>query len=192
MPVGAAYRSRLGARRARARPRRRSSPPRRGGARNRRPGPQPAAERRLVGQPPEREDREVTGRHDVRVVPRSPELDERWILPRRRLGPLDARMDREERGSGHAVLQAGPCCPPERRRPRGSRSSSAPTCRRNARICGLVRRSREVVTVPPDPGAHAVSVKKPTGTPVDALPRSLGIDRTSGDPLSHRASQGRA
>ena len=58
----------------------------------------------LVGQPPEREDREVAGGHDVRVVPRSPELDERWVLPRRGFGRLDARMDREER-------RLGACCP---------------------------------------------------------------------------------
>ena len=68
----------------------------------------------FVRQPPEREDREIARRDDVRVVPRSPELDERRILPGGRLGPLDARVDREERGSGHAVLQAGPRRTPER------------------------------------------------------------------------------
>lgn len=53
-------------------------------------------------------------RDDVRVVPRSPELDERWVLPDGRFGPLDARVDRQKRRSGHAVLQAGPRRAPER------------------------------------------------------------------------------
>ena len=67
-----------------------------------------------VRQPPEREDREVARRDDVRAVPRPPELDERRVLPGGRLGALDARVDREERGAGHAVLQAGPRRTPER------------------------------------------------------------------------------
>ena len=68
----------------------------------------------IVRQPPEREDREVACRDDVRAETRPPELDERWVLPGGRFGPLDARVDREERGSGHAVLQAGPSRTPER------------------------------------------------------------------------------
>ena len=68
----------------------------------------------IVRQPPEREDREIARRDDVRVVTRPPQLDERWVVPRGRLGPLDTRMDREERSSGHAVLQAGPRRTPER------------------------------------------------------------------------------
>src|SRR5207247_2754774 len=52
----------------------------------------------IVRQPPEREDREIARRDDVRAEPRSPELNERRVLPRGRFGPLDARMAREERG----------------------------------------------------------------------------------------------
>ena len=62
-----------------------------------------------------------------------------------------ARSPRRARGSRGARL--GACCPagpPTPRagasaRPRGSRSSSAPTCRRNARICSRVRSSRGAV-----------------------------------------------
>ena len=70
----------------------------------------------VVRQPPEREDRAVARRHDVRAEPRPPDLDERRILPGRRLGPLDPRVDREERGARHAVLQARPRRTPERAR----------------------------------------------------------------------------
>src|SRR5438094_2247473 len=62
----------------------------------------------FVGQPPEREDREVPCRDDVRVVTRPPDLDERRVFPGRGLGPLNTRMDREERSAGHAVLKARP------------------------------------------------------------------------------------
>ena len=68
----------------------------------------------FVGQPPEREDREVPCRDDVRVVTRPPDLDERRVLPGRGLGPLNTRMDREERSAGHAVLKARPRRTPER------------------------------------------------------------------------------
>jgi hypothetical protein len=61
---------------------------------------------RIERQPPEREEREVACCDHIRVVPMPPELDERGVLPGGRFGPLDAGMDREERGSGHAVLQA--------------------------------------------------------------------------------------
>ena len=57
-----------------------------------------------------------------------------------------------ERTAARGMLSCRPAhaaCRNERR-PRGSRTSRAPTCRRNARICGRVRRSRDVVTVPPD------------------------------------------
>lgn len=70
--------------------------------------------RGVVWKPPQREDREVACRHNVRAVAWPPQLDERRVLPRRWFGPLDARMHREERGSGHAVLQAGPGCAAER------------------------------------------------------------------------------
>ncbi len=68
----------------------------------------------FVRQPPEREDREVPCRDDVRAVTRPPHLDERRVLPCRRLGPRDAGMDGEERSAGHAVLQARPRRAPER------------------------------------------------------------------------------
>src|SRR5436309_1659570 len=68
----------------------------------------------FVRQPPEREDREVPCRDDVRVVTRPPDLDERRVFPGRGLGPLDPRMDREQRSAGHAVLQARPRRTPER------------------------------------------------------------------------------
>jgi len=69
----------------------------------------------VSGEPPEGEDGDIACRHDVRAEPRPPELDERSILPGGRLGSLDARMDRQERRSRHAVLQAGP-----RRKPQGA------------------------------------------------------------------------
>jgi hypothetical protein len=68
----------------------------------------------LIRESPEREDRDVACRDHVRVMTRPPELDERRVLPGRRLGPLDARMDREERSARHAVLQACPRRKPER------------------------------------------------------------------------------
>src|SRR5438105_2699578 len=68
----------------------------------------------FVRQPPERETREVPCRDDVRAVTRPPELDERRVLPGRRLGPLDARMNGEQRSARHAVLQARPRRTPER------------------------------------------------------------------------------
>src|SRR5439155_21119286 len=70
----------------------------------------------LIRQPPESEDRDVPSRDDIRVVTRSPELDERRVSQRRRLGSGDARMDGEERGARHAVLQARPRRTPERAR----------------------------------------------------------------------------
>ena len=55
---------------------------------------------------------------DVGAVARPPQLGERGILPRRRLDPVDPRVQREQRGSRHAVLQAGPRRPPQRLRAR--------------------------------------------------------------------------
>jgi hypothetical protein len=66
-----------------------------------------------VGEAAEREDREVTGRNDVCAEPRSPDLHEGWVLPAGGAGRLDASMDREQRGSGHAVLEAHPSGLPE-------------------------------------------------------------------------------
>src|SRR4029450_13380986 len=77
-------------------------------------GPLPTG--RIVRQPPEREERAVAGRHDIRAEPRAPDLDERRILPAGRVRPLDPRVDREERSPRHAVLQARPRLAPERAR----------------------------------------------------------------------------
>src|SRR5205823_5358285 len=62
----------------------------------------------FVRQPPESEDGYIPSRDDIRVVTRSPELDQRRVSQRRRLGPRDARMDGEERSARHAVLQPRP------------------------------------------------------------------------------------
>src|SRR6266571_2362604 len=86
----------------------------------------------FVRQPPEREDREVPCRHDVRVVTRPPDLDERRVFPGRGLGPLNTRMDREERSARHAVLQARPRRTPKRApspwESRIKRADPAPEC----------------------------------------------------------------
>ena len=87
----------------------------------------------VVGEPPQREEREVALGDDVGLVPRPPELDERGMLPGRGLDLLDPRVQREERGSRHAVLQAGPRRPPQRLRAFGH---------------SLVERDRPVVGTP--------------------------------------------
>src|SRR5262245_61579810 len=89
-----------------------------------------------VRQPPEREDGKVTSRNDIRVVSRSPELDERLGLQTGCPDSLDARMDREERCSGHAVLQTCPRRPLQRTRPGGEllvESGDAPSERGDLR-----------------------------------------------------------
>src|SRR6266540_3001611 len=48
----------------------------------------------IVGQRPEREDGQVARGDNEDTEPRSPELDERRILPRERFGPFNARVDR--------------------------------------------------------------------------------------------------
>ena len=95
-----------------------------------------------VGEPPEREQREVAPRNDVRVVARPPELGERSVVQRRRPDTRDARVQGEKRRPRHAVLEPCPGRPLERGGPGGSRSWSEPTRRRNARICCRVSRSR--------------------------------------------------
>jgi hypothetical protein len=80
---------------------------------------------RVVRERPEREDRAVAYGDDEDVEPRPPELDERWVLPRGRFGPLDTCVDRQERGSRHAVLQP---CP--RRPPKGAPSGWEPLVER--------------------------------------------------------------
>jgi len=67
----------------------------------------------VVGEPPEREQCEVALRDDIGVVTRAPQLGERRMLPRRRLDPVHPRVQREQRGSRHAVLQSGPRCSAE-------------------------------------------------------------------------------
>src|SRR5262249_5779778 len=62
----------------------------------------------VVGEPGEREQGVVARGHDEDAEPRPPDLDERRILPGRRPGPFDARVDREERRPRHAVLQSRP------------------------------------------------------------------------------------
>jgi hypothetical protein len=82
----------------------------------------PQATLGVIGPPSQREQREVALGDDIGLIARSPELGERQMLPRRRLDPLDARMQREQRGSRHAVLQTCPRRPPQRLRvPRHSR-----------------------------------------------------------------------
>jgi hypothetical protein len=60
------------------------------------------------GEPPKGEDCEVRGRDHVHLVPRSPYLRERGILPRGRARVFDARVDGENCRAGHAVLKTGP------------------------------------------------------------------------------------
>jgi hypothetical protein len=63
-----------------------------------------------------REDRTVACGHDVRAEPWAPELDERRVLPAGRLSPVDTRVDRQQRGSRHAVLEPGARRTPQRPR----------------------------------------------------------------------------
>ena len=69
---------------------------------------------RVVRQHPQGEDGEVAGGDDEDDVSRTPQLDERRVLPCGRRGALDPGVEREQRGAGHAVLQAGPRGRPER------------------------------------------------------------------------------
>jgi hypothetical protein len=52
---------------------------------------------------------------DEDVVSRPPDLDEGWVLPCRWPCSLHASVNRQKRGPGHAVLQARPRHPPQRR-----------------------------------------------------------------------------
>ena len=72
-----------------------------------RPSAPPAAALDGVGEPPQREEREVALGDDVGLVPRPPELDERGMLPRVDVPSTRACSERT-RGSRHAVLQPGP------------------------------------------------------------------------------------
>src|ERR1700736_6706071 len=67
----------------------------------------------VVRERPEREYGNVGRGDEEYVVARTPNLDERWILPCRWVRPLDPCVDRQEGCPGHAVLQAGPRRTPE-------------------------------------------------------------------------------
>src|SRR5581483_6372095 len=67
-----------------------------------------------IGMSRDREERVVAGRHDVGAEARPPDLHERPVLPARGVRPLDARVDGEERGARHAVLEARPRRLPQR------------------------------------------------------------------------------
>ena len=67
-----------------------------------------------VREPAEREHASIPGRDHERAEAGTPQLHEGWILPRRRAGPIDTRMDREQRRPGHAVLEPGPGGAPQR------------------------------------------------------------------------------
>src|SRR4029079_12597069 len=67
-----------------------------------------------VGEPPEREQREVAPRNDVRVVARPPELGERSVVQRRWSYTRDARVQGERRRPRLAVRHPRPGRPLER------------------------------------------------------------------------------
>jgi hypothetical protein len=73
----------------------------------------PLAYASSIGQAAEREGRVVAGRHNVRRVARTPDLDEGWVLPRVRRRPCDTGMDGVQGRSWNAVLQARPRGTPE-------------------------------------------------------------------------------
>jgi hypothetical protein len=77
----------------------------------------PRAAKGVVREPPEREYRVVLRGYDVGAEPRAPELDEGRVLPAGRPRVLDSRMDRQQRGARHGILQTGPRSPAERLRP---------------------------------------------------------------------------
>ena len=67
----------------------------------------------VVRQPPEREHGPILRRDHVGAESRPPQLHQRRVLPGGRSGPLDAGVDRQHRGPGHAVLQSRPRRPPQ-------------------------------------------------------------------------------
>ncbi len=103
--------------RARVRSRGRSRVHRRDGRATGRPDARPAGGSWGYPMSAEREQGEVALRDDVGVVARPPELNERGIRQRRGLNPVDARVERKQSCSRHAVLQAGPRRSPKRLRP---------------------------------------------------------------------------
>src|SRR4029079_14993589 len=66
----------------------------------------PLAALAFFWKPPDREEREVAPRAELRAPAPAPELRERGMLPRRGLRAGHSRVNREQRGAGHAVLQA--------------------------------------------------------------------------------------
>ena len=134
--------------RARARRRRTSFDPRRGrrAARSARS----SARRRIIplsGSRPSVNTAQVARGDDVHVVPRTPDLHERRVLPGGRSGAFHARVDREERGARHAVLQPGPRGLPQRpaaRRESLVQRSDAPSdTRGSALACSPAPGSRQ-------------------------------------------------
>ena len=136
-----------GVRRARGPPRRRSSSRHRGGRAGGRPDPPPSAGRR----------RRPAASRARRPRGRVPRRRTRWYRgPQSWTSDGSSQVDGSvpstrawiERSAARGMLSCRPAHAARRseRRPRGSRSSSAPTCRRNARICGRVRSSRDLVT----------------------------------------------
>ncbi len=79
----------------------------------------PLAPLGVVRQDAQGKDREVGLGDDEHAVTRTPYLDKRRILPCGGAGALDARMDRQQRGPRHAVLQPRPRGSPQRGRSRG-------------------------------------------------------------------------
>ena len=85
---------------------RRYQPPERGGA-------------AWSGRRPSEKSARILGSDHVVAEPRPPELDEGRVLPAGRRGTPDTCMDRQQRGPGTGILQAGPGGPAERLGARG-------------------------------------------------------------------------
>ncbi len=140
-----------GVRRARSRPRRRSSSRRRGERVGERPGPPRSAARRprrAASRARRPRGRAAATTYALMRGPQSWTSDGSSQVD----GSVPSTRAWIESSAARGMLSCRPAHAARRseRRPRGSRSSSAPTCRRNARICRRVRSSRDVVTSPPD------------------------------------------
>jgi hypothetical protein len=112
----------------------------------------PFADHAGVRQPAEREHGMVARGDHIHVVARPPHLRERAVLQRRRGDPFHPRVDREERGPRHAVLDPGPSRLPERtltRRGSPIERTDAPPEREDLRSRELQRRRH-----PPDRKRH--------------------------------------
>ena len=138
-----------GVRRAPRPPRRRSSSRRRGRRAGERPGPRrPAGRLASSGSLPS----EKTARSRAATTYALKRGPQSWTSDGSSQvdGSVPSTRAWIERSAARGMLSCRPAHAARRseRRPRGSRSSSAPTCRRNARICARVRLSRDVVTSP--------------------------------------------